>query len=181
MIWFIVLQESPQDENNIHSFARTKRAGQGPAQSKQLKIVKALEESTTTSDKKRPVTDIVASPKQVSDSGPTSLSQKPPSRRKKSLKKSLQERAKSSETILKASRSSRSLTEQESLLKVEPLTSLLLHTFSIWYIYISVYSNFRISFLLPCRFPGHVEGAYLNGFIVLSTTPGFQRWSLSII
>ncbi|KAG7576122.1 DIRP domain [Arabidopsis thaliana x Arabidopsis arenosa] len=117
-------KESPQDENNIQSLARTKRAGQGPAQSKQLKTVKALEESTTTSDKKRPVTDIVASPKQVSDSGPTSLSQKPPSRRKKSLKKSLQERAKSSETILKASRSSRSLTEQESLLKDKLSTSL---------------------------------------------------------
>lgn len=174
------MQELPQDENNMKSLVRAKRAGQGLAQSKQLKTVKELEESTTTSDKNRPVMDVVASTKQVSDSSPASVSQKPPSKRKKSLKKSLQERAKSSETIHKASRSSRSLSEQELLLKVEPLTSLLLCTFSIWYIYIFGYSNFRISFLLLCCIPWHVEGAYLNGSIVLSTIPGLQRWSLSI-
>lgn len=128
MIWFFMLQELPQDENNMKSLVKTKRAGQVPAQSKQMKTVKALEESAITSDKKRPGMDIVASPKQVSDSGPTSLSQKPPNRRKKSLQKSLQEKAKSSETTHKAARSSRSLSEQELLLKVEPLTSLLLRT-----------------------------------------------------
>ncbi|AEE74229.1 ALWAYS EARLY 2 [Arabidopsis thaliana] len=117
-------KELPQDENNMKSLVKTKRAGQVPAQSKQMKTVKALEESAITSDKKRPGMDIVASPKQVSDSGPTSLSQKPPNRRKKSLQKSLQEKAKSSETTHKAARSSRSLSEQELLLKDKLATSL---------------------------------------------------------
>ncbi|KAL1211716.1 Protein ALWAYS EARLY 2 [Cardamine amara subsp. amara] len=117
-------KELAQEENNMKSLGRTKRTGQGPAQSKQLKTVKALEESTITSDKKRPVMDTVASTIQVSDPGPASLSQKPPSRRKMSLKKSLQERVKSSETIHKASRSSRSLSEKELLLKDTLSTSL---------------------------------------------------------
>lgn len=123
----------------MKSLGRTKRTSQGPAQSKQLKTVMPLEESTITKDKKRPVMDTVSSTKQVSDSGPASLSQKPPSRRKMSLKKSLQERAKSSEIIHKASRSSRSLSEKELLLKVKPLTSLLLCTFKFWYTYINLF------------------------------------------
>lgn len=182
LIWFIVLQELAQDENNTKYLAKTKRAVQGPPQSKQLKIVKASEESTTASDRERHVVDVVMSLKQVSDSGPTSLPQKPLSRRKMSLKKSLQERDKSTETIHKASRSSRSLSEHEFLLKVEPLTLFFstAHTKSVT-IYIFVYSNFRISFLRLYRILWHVEGAYLNGFIVLSTIPGLQRWSLSII
>lgn len=107
----------------MKSSLRTKRSGQVPPQSKQLKAAKELEEATTTtSDKKGPAaTDVVvATTKEVSDSGPAILPQKPPNRRKMSLKKSLQERDnKSSETIHKASRSSRSLSEQELLLKVE--------------------------------------------------------------
>lgn len=107
----------------MKSSLRTKRSGQGPPQSKQLNAVKELEESTTTtSDKKRSAMDVVevATTKEVSDSGAASIPQKPPNRRKMSLKKSLQERDnKSSETIHKASRSSRSLSEQELLLKVE--------------------------------------------------------------
>ncbi|XP_023642732.1 protein ALWAYS EARLY 2 isoform X2 [Capsella rubella] len=117
-------KELSQDENNMKSLVRTKRVGQGPAQSKQLKTAKTLDEFTTTSDKNRPEMDVVASTKQVSDSCPASVSQKPPNKRKKSLKKSLQERAKSSETIHKASRSSRSLSEQELLLKDKMSTAL---------------------------------------------------------
>lgn len=112
----------------MKSSLKTKRSGQGPPQSKQLKAVKELEETTTTSDKKGPAMDVEVATKEVSDSGPASLPQKPPNRRKMSLKKSLQERDKSSD---KASRSSRSLSEQEVLLKVKPLTSFLLHTFKI--------------------------------------------------
>ncbi|XP_019100091.1 PREDICTED: protein ALWAYS EARLY 2 isoform X2 [Camelina sativa] len=117
-------KELHQDENNMKSFVRTKRAGQGPAQSKQLKTVQALEESATTSDKNRPVMDVIASTKEISDSGPASVSQKPPNKRKISLKKSLQERAKSSETIHKVSRSSRTLSVQEFFLKDKLSTSL---------------------------------------------------------
>ncbi|KAF8091859.1 hypothetical protein N665_0433s0026 [Sinapis alba] len=99
-----------EDHHNMKSSPRTKRAGQGPSQSKQLKTVKELEESA--------MDVVVVSTKQDSDSGPASLPQKkPPNRRKVSLKKSLQERAKSSEMVHKVPRSSRSLSEQELLLK----------------------------------------------------------------
>ncbi|KAJ4892936.1 Protein ALWAYS EARLY 2 [Raphanus sativus] len=114
-------QESAQEDLNMKSSLKTKRSGQGPPQSKQLKAVKELEETTTTSDKKGPAMDVEVATKEVSDSGPASLPQKPPNRRKMSLKKSLQERDKSSD---KASRSSRSLSEQEVLLKDKLSTSL---------------------------------------------------------
>ncbi|KAF3605161.1 hypothetical protein DY000_02051408 [Brassica cretica] len=121
-------KELAQEDLNMKSSLRTKRSGQGPPQSKQLNAVKELEESTTTtSDKKRSAMDVVevATTKEVSDSGPASVPQKPPNRRKMSLKKSLQERDnKSSELIHKASRSSRSLSEQELLLKDKLRTSL---------------------------------------------------------
>ncbi|KAG2245662.1 hypothetical protein Bca4012_091408 [Brassica carinata] len=108
-------KELAQENHNMKSYLRTKRTGQGPSQSKQLKTAKELEESTTMSDKKHSV-----STKQDSDSCPaTSPPHKPPNRRKASLKKSLQERAKSSETVHKVPRSSRSLSEQELLLKDE--------------------------------------------------------------
>ncbi|KAL0719912.1 hypothetical protein Bca4012_069236 [Brassica carinata] len=107
-----------QEDHNMKSYIRTKRASQVPSQSKQLKTAKELEESTTVSDKKKSDMDVVVSTKQDSDSGPASLPpQKPPNRRKVSLKKSLQERAKSSETIHKVPRSSRSLSEHELLSK----------------------------------------------------------------
>ncbi|CAH2055030.1 unnamed protein product [Thlaspi arvense] len=122
---FINKKELAQEEHNMKSLVRTKRAGQGPPQSKELKTAKALDESTTLSDNKGSVMDVVVSTKQVSDSGPASSPQKPPSRRKMSLKKSLQERDKSSDTIHKASRSSRSLSEQELFLKDKLSTSLL--------------------------------------------------------
>ncbi|KAF8107641.1 hypothetical protein N665_0118s0013 [Sinapis alba] len=117
-------QELAQEELNMKSSLRTKRSGQGPPQSKQLKAVKELEESTTTSDKKRTAMDVEVATKEVSDSGPASLQQKPPNRRKMSLKKNLQERDKSFELMQKASRSSRSLSEQELLLKDKLSTSL---------------------------------------------------------
>ncbi|CAF2103067.1 unnamed protein product [Brassica napus] len=121
-------KELAQEDVNMKSSLRTKRSGQVlPPQSKQLKVAKELEEATTTSDKKRSAMDVVevATTKEVSDSGPASLPQKPPNRRKMSLKKSLQERDnKSSETIHKASRSSRSLSEHELLLKDKLSTSL---------------------------------------------------------
>ncbi|KAL0719797.1 hypothetical protein Bca4012_069121 [Brassica carinata] len=107
-----------QEDHNMKSYIRTKRASQVPSQSKQLKTAKELEESTTVSDRKKSATDVVVSTKQDSDSGPASLPpQKPPNRRKVSLKKSLQEKAKSSETIHKVPRSSRSLSEHELLSK----------------------------------------------------------------
>ncbi|KAJ0234263.1 Protein ALWAYS EARLY 2 [Hirschfeldia incana] len=115
-------QEMAQEDLNVKSSLKTKRFGQGPTPSKQLKAVKELEESTTTSDKKRSAIDGEVANKEVSDSVPESLPQKkPPNRRKMSLKKSLQERDKSSD---KASRSSRSLSEHELLLKDKLSTSL---------------------------------------------------------
>ncbi|CAH8386148.1 unnamed protein product [Eruca vesicaria subsp. sativa] len=111
-------KELAQEGHNMKSYHRTKRTGQVPSQSKQLKTVKELEESTTMSDKKKSaMEDVVVSTKNDSDSGPAISPQKPPNRRKVSLKKSLQERAKSSETIHKVPRSSRSLSEHELLLK----------------------------------------------------------------
>ncbi|XP_013626537.1 PREDICTED: protein ALWAYS EARLY 2-like isoform X2 [Brassica oleracea var. oleracea] len=113
-------KELAKENHNMKSYLRTKRICQGPSQSKQLKTAKELEESTTMSDKKHSAMDVVVSTKQDSDSCPaTSPPQKPPNRRKASLKKSLQERAKSSETVHKVPRSSRSLSEQELLLKDE--------------------------------------------------------------
>ncbi|KAG2273065.1 hypothetical protein Bca52824_067620 [Brassica carinata] len=106
-------QELAQEDVNIKPSFRAKRSA-----------VKELEESTSTSDKKISEMDVEVATKEVSDSGPASLPQKPPNRRKMSLKKSLQERDKSSETIHKASRSSRSLSEQELLLKDKLSTSL---------------------------------------------------------
>uniref|UniRef100_A0A1J3IUE4 Protein ALWAYS EARLY 2 n=1 Tax=Noccaea caerulescens TaxID=107243 RepID=A0A1J3IUE4_NOCCA len=117
-------KELVEEEHNMKYSIRTKRAGQGPPQSKQLKTVKALEETSTICDKKRAVMDVEVSTKQVSDSGPASLPPKTPNRRKMSLKKSLQERAKSSEITHKASRSSRSLSEKELVSKDMLSTSL---------------------------------------------------------
>ncbi|CAH8392398.1 unnamed protein product [Eruca vesicaria subsp. sativa] len=117
-------KELAQEDLNIKSSLKIKRSGQGSLQSKQLKAVKELEESTTTSDKKRSVIDVEVATKEVSDSGPASLPQKPPNRRKISLKKSLQDRDKSSKLMHKAARSSRSLSEHELLLKDKLSTSL---------------------------------------------------------
>ncbi|KAL0738704.1 hypothetical protein Bca4012_014914 [Brassica carinata] len=72
-----------------------RRASQGPA--KQQKTAKTSEESCSTTVKKITGPNEVVSATQVSGSGPASLLQKPPNRRKMSLKKSLQERTKSSE------------------------------------------------------------------------------------
>ncbi|KAG2273046.1 hypothetical protein Bca52824_067601 [Brassica carinata] len=67
-------QELAQEDVNIKPSFRAKRSGQGPQQSKQLKAVKELEESTTsTSDKKISEMDVEVATKEVSDSGPASL------------------------------------------------------------------------------------------------------------
>lgn len=69
----------------------------------------------------------------------------------------------SSETIYKVERSSRSLSEQESLSKVEPLTSTsLMKTFKIMVLIFVLFQFFRIHFLFLCRIPWHVEGAYIR-------------------
>ncbi|KAF3484631.1 hypothetical protein F2Q69_00056185, partial [Brassica cretica] len=91
---FIALQESAEDDN-LKTLLNPRRAGQGP--SKQQKTAKTSEESCSTSDKKITRPNEAVSATRVSGSGPASLPQKPPNRRKISLKKSLQERTKSSE------------------------------------------------------------------------------------
>ncbi|WZZ01327.1 hypothetical protein YC2023_073655 [Brassica napus] len=88
-------KESAEDDNSKTPL-NPRRAGQGPA--KQQKTAKTSEESCSTSDKKITRPNEAVSATQVSGSGPASLPQKPPNRRKISLKKSLQERTKSSET-----------------------------------------------------------------------------------
>ncbi|CAN8260365.1 unnamed protein product [Cochlearia groenlandica] len=117
-------KELAQENHIKKSLVRTKGAGQGPAQSKQLKIVKVLEESTSIVDKEKPAVDVTMPTIQVSDLDPASVLQKPPNRRKMSLKKSLQERTKSSETIPKASRSSKSMLEHELVFKDKVSTCL---------------------------------------------------------
>uniref|UniRef100_M4D0F2 DIRP domain-containing protein n=2 Tax=Brassica campestris TaxID=3711 RepID=M4D0F2_BRACM len=88
-------KESAEDDN-LKTSINARRVGQGPA--KQQKTAKTSEESCSTSDKKITRPNEAVSATQVSGSGPASLPQKPPNRRKISLKKSLQERTKSSET-----------------------------------------------------------------------------------
>ncbi|KAL0658541.1 hypothetical protein Bca4012_079126 [Brassica carinata] len=87
-------KESAEDDN-LKTLLNPRRAGQGPA--KQQKTAKTSEESCSTSDKKITRPNEAVSATRVSGSGPASLPQKPPNRRKISLKKSLQERTKSSE------------------------------------------------------------------------------------
>lgn len=116
---FTALQESAEDDN-LKTLVKARRSGQGPA--KQLKTAKTSEESSLASDKKLTIPDAVVPATQVSALGPATLPQKPPNRRKMSLKKSLQERAKSLETTHDKLRSRKSLSEHE-LLKVESLTS----------------------------------------------------------
>ncbi|KAL1198036.1 Protein ALWAYS EARLY 1 [Cardamine amara subsp. amara] len=105
-------KESAEDDNLMALF-KARRSSQGPA--KQLKTAKTSEESSSISDKKKTEPDAVVSAKQVSDSGPASLPQKPPNRRKRSLKKSLQERAISSETTHEKPHSYKNNSEHELL------------------------------------------------------------------
>ncbi|CAH8299612.1 unnamed protein product [Eruca vesicaria subsp. sativa] len=83
-------KESCEDDN-LKTIIKARRADQSPPSAK------TSEESSSTSEKKITGPNAVISATQVSGSGPASLLQKPPNRRKMSLKKSLQERAKSSE------------------------------------------------------------------------------------
>ncbi|KAL0692380.1 hypothetical protein Bca4012_059560 [Brassica carinata] len=85
-------KESAEDDN-LKTLIKARRADQSPP--KQLKTAKTSEESCSTSVRKITRPDAVVSATQVSGSGPA---QRPPNRRKMSLKKSLQERARSSET-----------------------------------------------------------------------------------
>ncbi|XP_019058704.1 PREDICTED: protein ALWAYS EARLY 2-like [Tarenaya hassleriana] len=109
-----LVEESVREEN-AKSVVRTKRSGQAPAEGKQLKTAKTLEESSPAGDKKRPDAGVTMSTIPVSASGPATLPQKPPNRRKVNLKKMLQERVKFSETTSKAPHSDESLSEHELL------------------------------------------------------------------
>lgn len=91
--YFIAIQESAEDDNLKTLIKKARRADQSPP--KQLRTAKTSEESSSSSDRKITGPDAVVSATQVSGSVPT---QRPPNRRKMSLKKSLQERSKSSET-----------------------------------------------------------------------------------
>ncbi|XP_024007386.1 protein ALWAYS EARLY 1 isoform X2 [Eutrema salsugineum] len=105
----------------LKTLVKERRAGQGPA--KQLKTAKNSEEFSSTSDKKITGPDAVVSATQVSGSGPASLPQKPPNRRKMSLKKSLQERAKTYETTPEKPHSYETFSEHELLKKVSTCLS----------------------------------------------------------
>ncbi|KAF3541704.1 hypothetical protein F2Q69_00024893 [Brassica cretica] len=88
-------KESAEDDN-LKTMFKARRADQSPP--KRLRTAKTAEESSSPSDKKITEPDAVVSATQVSGPGPASLRQRPPNRRKMSLKKSLRERAKISET-----------------------------------------------------------------------------------
>jgi len=109
---FIALQESAEVDS-LKTLVKARRSSQGPA--KQLKTAKTTVESSSASDKKITGPDAVVPATQVSASGPETLPQKPPNRRKISLKKSLQERAKSLETTHDKPRSFKKLSEHELL------------------------------------------------------------------
>ncbi|VYS68097.1 unnamed protein product [Arabidopsis thaliana] len=116
-------KESTQDKSlytkesaevdSLKTLVKARRSSQGPA--KQLKTAKTTVESSSASDKKITGPDAVVPATQVSASGPETLPQKPPNRRKISLKKSLQERAKSLETTHDKPRSFKKLSEHELL------------------------------------------------------------------
>lgn len=96
------------------------------------KRLKTSGESSSTSDRKITRPDAVVSATQVSGSGPASLPQRPPNRRKMSLKRSLQERAKSSEPTHRKPHRYETNSKHE-LLKVESLTFISPRTHSkIW-------------------------------------------------
>ncbi|WZY79284.1 hypothetical protein YC2023_025668 [Brassica napus] len=88
-------KESAEDDD-LKTMFKARRADQSPP--KRLKTAKTAEESSSPSDKKITEPDAVVAATQVSGPGPASLPQRPPNRRKMSLKKSLRERAKISET-----------------------------------------------------------------------------------
>ncbi|XP_048629357.1 protein ALWAYS EARLY 1-like [Brassica napus] len=88
-------KESAKDDD-LKTMFKARRADQSPP--KKLRTAKTAEESSSPSDKKITEPDAVVSATQVSGPGPASLPQRPPNRRKMSLKKSLRERAKISET-----------------------------------------------------------------------------------
>ncbi|KAG5412012.1 hypothetical protein IGI04_008331 [Brassica rapa subsp. trilocularis] len=88
-------KESAEDDD-LKTMFEARRADQSPL--KKLRTAKTAEESSSPSDKKITGPDAVVSATQVSGPGPASLPQRPPNRRKMSLKKSLRERAKISET-----------------------------------------------------------------------------------
>ncbi|KAL0828156.1 hypothetical protein Bca101_051834 [Brassica carinata] len=126
-------KESAEDDN-LKTMFKARRADQSPP--KRLKTAKTAEESSSPSDKKITEPDAVVSATQVSGPGPASLRQRPPNRRKMSLKKSLRERAKISETTHEKPHSCK-----KELLKVEFLTFISLKTHSkIWCIYEWFYS-----------------------------------------
>ncbi|CAN6876999.1 unnamed protein product [Brassica oleracea] len=105
-------KESAEDDN-LKTLLNPRRAGQGPV--KQQKTAKTSEESCSTSDKKITRPNEAVSATRVSGSGPASLPQKPPNRRKISLKKSLQERTKSSEATHNKSHSNEAEPHHELL------------------------------------------------------------------
>ncbi|CAH2044535.1 unnamed protein product [Thlaspi arvense] len=109
------------EDDHLKTLVKVRRAGEGPV--KQLKILKTSEESSSISDKKITVPDAVVSATQISGSGPPSSPKKPPHWRKMSLKKSLQERAKSSETTHDKPHNYETLSKHE-LLKEEVSTCL---------------------------------------------------------
>ncbi|CAH8324630.1 unnamed protein product [Eruca vesicaria subsp. sativa] len=105
------------EDDNLKTPINARRAGQGPA--KQQKTAKTSGESFSTNDKKitGPNDVVSATPR------PASLPQKQPNRRKISLKKSLQERSKSSEATHNKSHSYQIDPEHE-LLKEQVSTCL---------------------------------------------------------
>ena len=163
------MQESAEDDD-LKTMFKARRADQSPP--KRLKTAKTAEESSSPSDKKITEPDAVVAATQVSGPGPASLPQRPPNRRKMSLKKSLRERAKISETTHEKPHSCK-----KELLKVEFLTFTSPRLIQKSANFIYFYSIYRSKFLLVCRVLWYAEGAYMNGSTVLLTTPGLQRWS----
>ncbi|KAG7552095.1 DIRP domain [Arabidopsis thaliana x Arabidopsis arenosa] len=168
---FLYTKESAEDDN-LKTLVKARRSGQGPA--KQLKTAKTSEESSLASDKKLTIPDAVVPATQVSALGPATLPQKPPNRRKMSLKKSLQERAKSLETTHDKLRSRKSLSEHE-LLKEKFSNCLSYPLVRRWCIYEWFYSAIDYPWFAKMEFTD-----YLN-HVGLGHAPRLTRVEWSVI
>ncbi|XP_010455109.1 PREDICTED: protein ALWAYS EARLY 1-like [Camelina sativa] len=164
-------KESAEDDN-LKTLVGARRSGQGPV--KQLKTAKTSEEPSSTSDKIITGPDAVVTATQVSGSGPVTLPQKPPNRRKMSLKKSLQQRAISSETTHDKPLGCKKFSEYE-LLKEKVSTCLSYPLVRRWCIFEWFYSAIDYPWFAKMEFTD-----YLN-HVGLGHVPRLTRLEWSVI
>ncbi|XP_023637492.1 protein ALWAYS EARLY 1 isoform X2 [Capsella rubella] len=163
-------KESAEDDN-LKTLVKARPASEGPAN--QLKAAKTSEESSLTSDKNITGPDAVVSASQGS-ADPVAFPQKRPDKRKMSLKKSLQQRAISSETTHDKTRSFEKLSEHE-LLQEKVSTCLSYPLVRRWCIFEWFYSAIDYPWFAKTEFTD-----YLN-HVGLGHVPRLTRLEWSVI